>query len=395
MSEKSREKGLVMETAPGEIIVLTPTGEFKNLDWRKALLPEVGSEITFEEAIPAAKSFSTVKLLAFAASLLLCFLSLPLLSSILFPVPSQVVAYVSIDINPSVELGLDEEGIVREVKELNEDGRNLLKTLRVLGHPVEKALRLITDEAAKKHYLATDKDNNILVTYSIREENDQAQVPADTQVLAKLGKVLDAEVKRSLQERNIQVQVELLEISAQIQQQAQEHGLSAGKYAVMLEAQQAGLEINVEDLKFSNVVKAIKDAGGIPGQIISQAKQDEKRLPELAEEMKKREMKENGQNEHKDKGADNNTGNDNKNKDNGNDKQPQQKKEQYNDKNFEKKMEPDQPQNKPGKNVSSSRMKPASVNKANENKSNDNKSKEKEAAEKKADEKNKQGKNVH
>lgn len=382
MPEKSREKGLVMEIAPEEIIVLTPTGEFKSLVWRKAPLPEVGSEITFEEVIPASQRFTSVKFLVLAASLLFCFFSLPFLSS-LFPVSRQVVAYVSIDINPSVELGLDEKGIVREVIGLNEDGVNLLKTLKVLNYPVEKAVRLITDEAAKKHYLASDKDNNILVTFSTREENDQAKVPANAQVLARLENALDAGVKTTaLQERNIQVQVELLEVSAQIQQQARENGLSAGKYAVMLEAQQAGLEINVDDLKFSNVVKAIKDAGGIPGQIISKAKQDEKRLPEWANELKKRKMKENEQN-NDGKGPDGNNG---QNKD----KQPQQKKEQAQDNKLEKTRDKDQSQNKPGKNVSPSRMNPASENKADAKKVD-----AKKTDEKGPDEKNKQGKNVH
>lgn len=365
MSENNREKGLVMEANSGEVIVMTHDGEFKSLVWEEEPLPEVGSEIimadaladlsaTASEKVISAKNhaeaaserrrFFSGKFLGLAASLLLCLFTIPLLSSVLFSARQQVVAYVSIDINPSVELGLDEEGIVREAFGLNEDGTELLSTLHVVNQPVDNAIRAITDEAAKKHFIAPDKDNNILVTFSTREgkqkkivlgtergtENETAneiandpvniliketETEAERQIsakkpesgdaevdiasktsrekvpykkiLGKLEKVLNEEVRTALHKQNIEAQVELLEVSAEIQQEAKKQGLSAGKYAIMLEAKEAGLEINVEDMKFSSVVQAIKEAGGIPGQIISRAKQDQQRLSEIEKELRK------------------------------------------------------------------------------------------------------------
>jgi len=372
MSENDREKGLVMEANPGEVIVLTHDGEFKSLAWGKESLPEVGSEIVLadavvdrsaaasekadseeihSEAVSQRRRVFSGKFLGLAACLLLCLFSIPLLSSVLFPARQQVVAYVSIDINPSVELGLDEEGIVREAVGLNEDGTELLSALHVVNQPVDEAIRLITEEAAKKHYIAPDKENNILVTFSTREgkqkvavlgtekgtekgaENEianetanetghdpvntlpesetekdlqvTAEKPeADTapvttvaktarekvpykKILVRLERVLNEEVKTALHQQNIEARVDLLEVPAEIQQEAKKRGLSAGKYAVMLEAKEAGLEINVEDMKFSSVVQAIKEAGGIPGQIISRAKHDQRRLLELEKEWRK------------------------------------------------------------------------------------------------------------
>jgi hypothetical protein len=371
MTENNIEKGLVMEANPGEVIVMTHDGEFKSLVWGKEPLPEVGSEIIMADALADISTVASEKVLSgksqseaaserrrvffgkflgLAASLLLCLFSIPLLSSVLFPARQQVIAYVSIDINPSVELGLDEEGIVREAFGLNEDGTELLSTLHVVNQPVDETIRLITEEAAKKHYIAPDKDNNILVTFSTREgkqkvavlgtgrgtetekekvtgketENDpvnsltnrsgpapetgpqgsvgkpeskdasvntaskasRKKVPYK-KILVKLEKVLNEEVKTALHKQNIEAEVELLEVPAEIQREAKKQGLSAGKYAIMLEAKEAGLEINVEDMKFSSVVQAIKEAGGIPGQIISRAKQDQKRLSEIEKELRK------------------------------------------------------------------------------------------------------------
>lgn len=296
MAEK--RKGLVMEATPGKIVVLTPTGEFKHLAWQKKELPAVGSEIVFETAVPRYNFFLTGKFLALAAGIALFFFAIPFFTAQLFPGNQQVIAYVNIDINPSVELGLDQEGKVREATGLNEDGVKLLEQLQLLNRSAEEAVRLITSEAVKKQYLAPDKENNVILTLSSpdeREERRGEKFKEKAKVLVKIQKVLNEEVKKDLQERKIEVQVEFLEVSIQFHEKAKEQGISPGKYAVILEAREEGLEITPENMKFSSVVKAIKKAGGNPGEIISRTKKAEKQLMELEKEQKKRFKKGNGQ----------------------------------------------------------------------------------------------------
>ena len=297
MAEK--RKGLVLEAKPGAIVVLTPTGEFTHLAWQKRELPAVGSEIVFETAVPKYNFFLSGKFLALAASIALFFFAIPFFTAQLFPSNQQVIAYVNIDINPSIELGLAREGKVREATGLNEDGVKLLAQLQLLNRAAEDAVKLITSEAIKKQYLTPSKENNVILTLSTPDEAEEK-----SKVLTRIQKVLNEEVKQELEEHEIKAQINLLEVPTRFYEKAKEQGISPGKYAVILEAKEEGLEITPEDMKFSSVVKAIKKAGGNPGEVISRAKKAEKQLIELEKEQKRRLNKGNGQ----EKGQGNNKG---------------------------------------------------------------------------------------
>lgn len=300
MTEK--QKGLVMEASTGEIVVMTSTGEFMKIPWQKKEIPLLGSEIEFE--VPSLKQgfVHSRGFLALAASIVLFFFMFPSFWGYLFPGEHKVIAYVSIDINPSLELGLDKDGTVREARGLNEDGVKLLEKVEYKNLPAEKAIRNITRAAVNNQYLAGEKENKIIFTYSAVDEQN-VNIEQESEIFGKLQKELTKEVNDELKKQRIEVQMEILEVSPQFHANAQELGISPGKYAVMLEAMKEGVDITVEDVKFSSVVKAIKDAGGNPGQIISQTKKEEKRLPELEKELKDKVTK-GKKNNYREKGKD-------------------------------------------------------------------------------------------
>ncbi len=78
-------------------------------------------------------------------------------------VQSTAVSYVSVDINPSIELTLDGENKVVSVYGSNEDGRVLLyEEEGIVGADVEAALEKITALAVELGYL--DEDNKVVTT---------------------------------------------------------------------------------------------------------------------------------------------------------------------------------------------------------------------------------------
>lgn len=56
----------------------------------------------------------------------------------------QPVAYVGIDVNPSIELGLNRFGIVVETTAINDDGRVLLESVALEGRSYDEALNALT-----------------------------------------------------------------------------------------------------------------------------------------------------------------------------------------------------------------------------------------------------------
>ncbi|MBZ4654351.1 MAG: hypothetical protein JG781_1692 [Peptococcaceae bacterium] len=267
MAEK--KKGIVMETSAESVIVLTPQGEFLQVPWSQRELPLLSSEIEF--TVPLKKTYlpKTNYFIYMAASiLLLVFVSMQFLGGVL-PGANQVVAYVTLDINPSIELGINHQGKVIEVKGLNDDGAKILEKINVLELDVSQAVTVITEEAVKKQYLSPSNENNIVITISGKDKE-----------LAKT-KDLNALASRVLEEHKLSGKADIVEIPMEIHDKAKELGVSPGKYVILLEALEQGLDVSLDDLKGNSIVKAIKKAGGVPGELIAKAQKDKHVFKEL------------------------------------------------------------------------------------------------------------------
>jgi len=264
---------------------MTSTGEFLNVPWKGKKLPLIGNEIEFD--VPFTGSyFYSKNFIALVASVAILLLTIPFISEYIFPNDNNVIAYVSMDINPSLELGINNEEKVIIVKGLNNDGIKLLEKIQLNNLSVEDAVKVVTREAIKNEYLAVDNENSVILTLTAQKEHELK--------LENIQNEIRTAIKEELKEQKIEGQVELINISMEFRERAGELGISSGKYAVLLEAVSEGLEISVEDVRTSSVVKAIKAAGGNPGQIISQTKKEAKRLFDLEKKIKTQENKEKG-----------------------------------------------------------------------------------------------------
>lgn len=89
-----------------------------------------------------------------------------------FSAYAQPVTFVGIDVNPSIELGVNRFGIVVEEKALNDDGRNLLDAVPLTGHAYGDALALLTQSAAFAPYAQEDSFVEISV---VSDDDRQAE----------------------------------------------------------------------------------------------------------------------------------------------------------------------------------------------------------------------------
>ena len=277
MNEK--KKGLVMSVSPdGEITVMTPQGEFVNIAWSGQELPELGSELEFSHPVVRKNAFANARrfFAALAASIILLLLGAPLLSHFSVPGPQKVIAYVSVDINPSIVLGINYQGVVKEAVGLNDEGVKLLQKLDLAERPADQAVQMITAEAVKEKYIAPDKENAVLISVSAKKE------------LPEPAKNLEQQVKKVLEQEKIAAAAEVIEVPMEIQKKAREEKISPGKYVILIEAVEEGLDLSLEDVKGSGIVKAVKEAGGTPGQLISKAKQDRNKMKEILKNYEKK-----------------------------------------------------------------------------------------------------------
>ncbi|MQL53688.1 anti-sigma factor domain-containing protein [Desulfofundulus thermobenzoicus] len=220
--------GMVMEIRAKTCVILTPDGQF-----REVPLPPGGVRLGEEITCPSGRYISWRWLVAAA-----CFLIFLGSGLLYYGWTTRAMAYVSMDINPSVELTLNRREYVCAARGLNPSGEQLLAGTGLLGRPLEEAINTLVARAVQSKYLLPDK-NNVVLT-AVTAENGQAVPPAE--------KVYRF-IASSLQSVGVGAEVVVETTTPEMRRQAQKAGLSTGRYLLHVEAVKKGLDIGLEELK--------------------------------------------------------------------------------------------------------------------------------------------------
>lgn len=165
-----RGKGIVVEiSSHNHVIVMTPQGEFMRIPFLKPVT--VGQEIQFKiKARPSYWKWSV------AAMLLLALASSAAMVNEKVQIPGGNIPafFVTIDINPSIELAVNKEQRVVGVEGLNQEGVDLLSKVKLIGKSFKEAVEIIGQQAELDGYLQAGK-NEIVVTIT-DENNDQYEL---------------------------------------------------------------------------------------------------------------------------------------------------------------------------------------------------------------------------
>ncbi|WP_053361977.1 anti-sigma factor domain-containing protein [Bacillus sp. FJAT-27251] len=212
-------KGVILEVDHDFVTLLTSEGEFMRTRKREQDY-HIGDEINFfpvESDQPSAwqKFFrlSKVRAAVIAAVLLFCTTAiLPVYQS------NQVYAYMSIDVNPSIELGLNQMLKVVSLIAYNEEGERVLSNLEDWKkEDAAIVAERILDEIEVQGYL--EKEKNVLIATA----NSQGQVETAEQLEETI-----KEIKEAGKTENLEVMV--LSGTAVEREAAKKQGLSMGVY---------------------------------------------------------------------------------------------------------------------------------------------------------------------
>ena len=137
-----------------------------------------------------------------------------------YRVNHMVDAMVSLDVNPSVELQVNQKERVLNVKAMNEDGRIIVGDMDLSGSSLDVAVNALIGSMLQNGYL-NELANSILISV----DNDDPVRGADLQVR------LSAEVDRLLQTDSFSASVlsQTVVRSSELQQMAEQYGITLGK----------------------------------------------------------------------------------------------------------------------------------------------------------------------
>lgn len=140
------------------------------------------------------------------------------------------IAYVGIDINPSIELGVNYFDRVVSAEGVNADGQDILSETNVVGMSYEEALASLNDSLANKGYLTADAA--VAVTVMCDDDNRCSNLEETSQrCFSSAGQGVHCSRATSTEHH-----------------EAHESGLGMGKYLAWRSLVDAGVDISADDV---------------------------------------------------------------------------------------------------------------------------------------------------
>lgn len=215
--------GIVFEIKEGKATILGTNGEFISIPaqqgWR------IGDVIPVKEKIPIKK------LIAIAA----CFIFLICSGGIGTFLYFDETTLISMDINPSLEFGLNRFERVVSATALNDDGWALVEKVPVRNKSYADALEVILTDTAVKDFIS-NTDNITMTVYSSNGEKESL-------ILEKM----KLTTNQILQDQNMNADVEMYSVNNQVVEEAHMHGVTAGKYIYLEQLQEISPDININE----------------------------------------------------------------------------------------------------------------------------------------------------
>jgi hypothetical protein len=162
------------------------------------------------------------------------------------------VSYLSLDINPSVELGVNAFDKVVEVTGYNADGEKILEGIDVEGSNVTEAVKTLITSATDNGYI--EEDGSTVV--SLTSETDNPELATEIQKDAEEGANL------ALEEKVNSATVQTDNVSLSMNEEARALGITPGKLNLIRKLQEVDPTATVDQYKDSsvkNIMKTIKN----------------------------------------------------------------------------------------------------------------------------------------
>jgi hypothetical protein len=246
-------RGTVVALNKRTAVVLMPDGQFIRVKRMAQFV--VGEEIydhTAVRSVPRIRQ-RLLQTGAFASVILLV-----LFGFLLFRTP-PVVAYVTMDINPSIELGLDSKERVRELRAVNEDAQEIIAGMKYRGQNLESVMNELARKLVDQHILTLDDGEIVIASVPVRVVEEQWEI----RVAEKMKQILTEATKRENPEQLETLDVTTVFLPEEVRDEAEANGVSSGKMAFWLISRSQGHELTLETLKSQSLKKIAASWGGV------------------------------------------------------------------------------------------------------------------------------------
>lgn len=158
------------------------------------------------------------------------------------------VSYLDVDINPSIELGINRWDRIVSAQGYNGDGEKVLADINVINDKVETGVKKIVETADDKGYFSKPGGGAVALT-SVSDDNDKAE---------KLTKDASEAAETFAKEEAVNVEIVTEHVASERRDEAQKIGITPGKLNLIQKLQALDHNITVEDYKEKSVKEILR-----------------------------------------------------------------------------------------------------------------------------------------
>lgn len=254
--------GIIYEILKDRVIVLNHDGKFIFI--RKNSRMNIGQVVKYTEADVCVPKNGFYRYIPVAAGIAAVLMVVMFFAGFFNKgKPDNIYGFISIDINPSIELAFDSEYTVLETKALNHDGIEVMEGLQVKGDTVYNAVSKVVEKSESLNYIDRSRKNTVFISAVLNKENKES-VNNNESEEKKLDLVLnniDNEIKQLSRKDSLNIDNKTVKVTCEVREEAQKHDFSMGKYYLFLKAKEQGLDIKIEELSKVKVSELLEKTG--------------------------------------------------------------------------------------------------------------------------------------
>lgn len=228
-------KGTVMEAYRDWAVIMNDRCEFIKIRTKNILVPGENIEYLTKDII-AGRNFLT-RNLSIAASFIICFIT----AAFIFQYISlnRVYAYIGLEINPSLEIAVNNRNLVAGVRAFDEEGLKLVQENNFSKIHLETALKELLAQSLEYEYLHGDNPNVIGVSVCTADSGELMAMVEET-------------IKEVLAENNIESTIFIFHMDKQTREEAVKNNVSPIRYLLWTKAKEQGLSLPFEEIALTN-----------------------------------------------------------------------------------------------------------------------------------------------
>jgi len=222
--------GVVIKVDDNEAVVMTDDVVFMRIRKREDLYKGQKILINNSDVIDSNVILESKKTMKYYYPLLAGIASVILAMIVLyqaFIVKDTVYSYVSIDINPSIELEVSRKGKVEDSKAFNKEGERLLENIEVESLNINKAIRLIIEKTRDMGYIRSNEKNSILIA-AVKGEDVKEGAEEDKKFHEFLNGIND-DINNIYSDF---IDAKIIEVSKSLRERSEKYNLSMGRYYI-------------------------------------------------------------------------------------------------------------------------------------------------------------------